>query len=80
MEELCADLFESAMDPVRRVLTDYYGPAYNATLHEKIGTEDAMTVLMVGGSSYIPKVKEMLEGLFPKGTRVSPPCQNPFAV
>lgn len=69
MEVWCSDLFESAMIPVAQVLHDAYSFKYVDSL-AKLGSDDALTVLMVGGSSYIPKVKTMLSNLFPSGTKI----------
>jgi molecular chaperone DnaK (HSP70) len=70
LEVWCHDLFEWAMVPVKDVLQDAYSFNYLPTLSSKLGSNDELTVLMCGGSSYIPKVKEMLSKLFPTGTNI----------
>ncbi|KAF9127350.1 70-kilodalton heat shock protein [Mortierella sp. 14UC] len=52
-EELNQDLFESALEPVRKVLRD-------AKLHKDAVDE----IVLVGGSSRIPKVQQLLSGFF----------------
>ncbi|KAL4448440.1 hypothetical protein ABPG75_005659 [Micractinium tetrahymenae] len=52
-EELCSDLFEKCMDPVQRVLKD-----------AKIGKKEVHDVVLVGGSTRIPKVQQMLQAFF----------------
>ena len=52
-EELNMDLFRSTLVPVRNVLKD-------ATLTK----EDIAEVLLVGGSTRIPKVRQILKGFF----------------
>jgi heat shock protein 1/8 len=52
-EELCADLFRGTMDPVDRVLRDSKIPKSN--IHE---------IVLVGGSTRIPKVQQLLQDFF----------------
>ena len=52
-EELCADLFRSCMDPVERALQD-----------AKLSKGDIHEVVLVGGSSRIPKVQKLLSDFF----------------
>ncbi|CAJ0934680.1 unnamed protein product, partial [Mesorhabditis belari] len=52
-EELCADLFRSTMDPVEKALRD--AKMDKSSIHE---------IVLVGGSSRIPKVQEMLSDFF----------------
>jgi len=52
-EELCMDLFRKCMDPVERALKD--AKADKASVHE---------VVLVGGSTRIPKVQAMLQDFF----------------
>ena len=52
-EELCADLFRGCIDPVERVLRD-----------AKIDKKDVHDVVLVGGSTRIPKVQKLLSDFF----------------
>jgi len=52
-DELCVDLFKSTMEPVRKALTD--------SKLEKGKIDD---VVLVGGSTRIPKVKKLLKEFF----------------
>lgn len=52
-EELCSDLFRAAMDPVDRVLLD-----------AKVTKAEVTDVVLVGGSTRIPKVQKMLQDHF----------------
>lgn len=52
-ETLCADYFKNCLDPVRKVLED-------SGLEKKEINE----VVLVGGSSRIPKVQELISGFF----------------
>ncbi len=52
-EELCADLFSRCMDPVERCLRD-----------AKVDKHGVHEVVLVGGSTRIPKVQSMLSDLF----------------
>lgn len=52
-EDLCSDLFRSAMEPVEKVLRD-----------AKKGKNDIDEVVLVGGSTRIPKIQEMLSNWF----------------
>ena len=52
-EELCMDLFRKTMDPVEQVLKD-----------AKIDKSMVNEVVLVGGSSRIPKVKQLLSDFF----------------
>jgi len=52
-EELCADLFRDALEPVDRVLSD-----------AKVSKSDVHEIVLVGGSTRIPKVQKMLSDYF----------------
>ena len=52
-EELCADLFRSTLDPVERALHD-----------AKMDKSQIDDVVLVGGSSRIPKVQQLLSNFF----------------
>lgn len=52
-EELCADLFRGTLDPVDRVLRD-----------SKIPKHSVHDVVLVGGSTRIPKVQDLLKDFF----------------
>merc|ERR1719164_110181 len=52
-EELCMDLFRKSMDPVEKVLRD-----------SKIAKNRVHDVVLVGGSTRIPKVQTMLQEFF----------------
>lgn len=52
-EELCSDLFRSCLDPVDKALRD-----------AKLGKGDIHEVVLVGGSTRIPKVQKLLEEYF----------------
>src|SRR4051794_4389293 len=52
-EELCQDLFRSTMEPVERVLRD--AKIDKSTVHE---------IVLVGGSTRIPKVQKMVSDFF----------------
>lgn len=52
-EDLCSDLFRSAMEPVEKVLRD-----------AKKGKNDIDEVVLVGGSTRIPKIQELLSSWF----------------
>lgn len=52
-EELCSDLFHSAMEPVNQVLRD-----------AKMSKSDIDEIVMVGGSTRIPKIQKMLTDYF----------------
>ncbi|PSC70405.1 heat shock 70 kDa isoform A [Micractinium conductrix] len=52
-EELCGDLFEKCMEPVKRVLKD-----------AKMDKGDVHDVVLVGGSTRIPKVQQLLQTFF----------------
>jgi len=52
-EELCQDLFRACLDPVEKVLKD--GKLSKGQVHD---------VVLVGGSTRIPKVQELLSGFF----------------
>jgi L1 cell adhesion molecule like protein len=54
-EELCADLFECSLTLVHSVLKD-----------AKVLADKVEEVVLVGGSTRIPKVREMLQGFFNK--------------
>src|SRR5690606_18813854 len=52
-EELCGDLFRSTLDPVERALKD-----------AKLGKSDISEVVLVGGSTRIPKIQKLLSDYF----------------
>jgi len=52
-EELCGDLFRSCMGPVEKVMTD--GKLDKSSVHE---------VVLVGGSTRIPKVQQLVSDFF----------------
>ncbi|CDH54454.1 heat shock protein hss1 [Lichtheimia corymbifera JMRC:FSU:9682] len=52
-EELCNDLFRQTLGPVERVLKD-----------AKIDKDDVGDIVLVGGSTRIPKIQKMVAGLF----------------
>ncbi len=52
-EELCADLFRGTIDPVDRVLRD-----------SKISKGEVHEIVLVGGSTRIPKVQQLLQDFF----------------
>ncbi len=49
-EELCHDLFESTLEPVRKAMKD-----------AKLSKKDIDKVILVGGSTRIPKVQELIK-------------------
>ncbi|KAJ2769014.1 Hsp70 chaperone [Coemansia nantahalensis] len=52
-EELCADLFRSTIEPVSKVLAD-----------SKTGKADVSEIVLVGGSTRIPKVQKLISEFF----------------
>uniref|UniRef100_A0A1I7SRH2 Heat shock protein 70 n=2 Tax=Bursaphelenchus xylophilus TaxID=6326 RepID=A0A1I7SRH2_BURXY len=52
-EELCADLFRSTLEPVEQALRD-----------AKLGKSDIHEVVLVGGSTRIPKIQKLLKDFF----------------
>lgn len=58
-EELNIDLFRKTLKPVEQVLKD-----------SKVGKDEIDDIVLVGGSTRIPKVQELLEGYF-KGKKAS---------
>ena len=52
-ESLCSDLFRNVLKPVEQVLID-----------SKMSKSEIDEVILVGGSTRIPKVQELLEGFF----------------
>ena len=52
-EEMCADIFRRTMDPVEKVLLD-----------AKLSKNDVHEVILVGGSTRIPKIQKMLSDFF----------------
>jgi len=52
-EQLCADLFRGTLDPVKKVLSD-----------SKLDKGQIHDVVLVGGSTRIPKIQEMLKEFF----------------
>ncbi|XP_055343825.1 uncharacterized protein LOC129591953 [Paramacrobiotus metropolitanus] len=54
LEDICSDLFEKTLEPVREALK-----------MAKMTQKDIAHVILIGGSSYIPKVRELLTAYFP---------------
>ena len=52
-EELCIDLFRSCLEPVEKALTD-----------AKLGKSQIHEVVLVGGSTRIPRIQKMLQDFF----------------
>ncbi|CAF4320762.1 unnamed protein product, partial [Adineta steineri] len=52
-EELCSDLFRSTLEPVEKALRD--AKMDKASIHE---------IVLVGGSTHIPKIQKLLQDLF----------------
>lgn len=52
-EDLCVDLFRKAIEPVEKVLLD-----------AKIGKTEVNEIVLVGGSSRIPKIRQLLTDFF----------------
>lgn len=52
-EEMCSDIFKRTMDPVEKVLMD-----------AKVSKGDVHEVILVGGSTRIPKIQKMLSDFF----------------
>jgi len=52
-EELCADLFRGTLDPVEKALTD-----------AKLDKSKIQEIILVGGSTRIPKVQKLLQDFF----------------
>jgi len=52
-ESLCADIFQKTIDPVQQVLSD-----------AKVSKSEVDEIVLVGGSTRIPKVKELLSKFF----------------
>lgn len=52
-EELCGDLFRSTLEPVEKVLRD-----------SKIDKNDVNEIVLVGGSTRIPKVQKLVSDFF----------------
>lgn len=52
-EELCADLFRQTLEPVDRVLSD-----------AKVSKKDVDEIVLVGGSTRIPKIQSLLSNYF----------------
>jgi len=63
-EELCMDYFKGSMIPVEKVLKD-----------SKINKKDVTEVVLVGGSTRIPKVQEMISEFF-DGKKIMPKYQS----
>lgn len=55
LEELCSEFFERCIIPVKKALKD-----------AKLNPSDISDVVLVGGSTRIPKVQELLNELFPQ--------------
>ncbi|OWA52768.1 Heat shock 70 kDa protein [Hypsibius exemplaris] len=54
MEEVCADLFTGLLEPIQQAL-----------LGAEMTREDITHVVLVGGSSRIPRVRDIVQGFFP---------------
>ena len=52
-EDLCSDLFRGCLDPVEKVISD-----------AKMGKSEIDEIVLVGGSTRIPKVQELLSNFF----------------
>lgn len=52
-EEICADIFQRTMEPVEKVLRD-----------AKLGKSDIHEVILVGGSTRIPRIQKLLSDYF----------------
>jgi heat shock protein 1/8 len=52
-DNICSDIFQKTLDPVEKVLKD-----------AKLGKSDVDEVVLVGGSTRIPKVQELLTNFF----------------
>ena len=52
-EELNSDLFRKTLEPVEKALKD-----------SKLSKSDIHDIVLVGGSTRVPKVKQMLAGFF----------------
>ncbi len=52
-EDLCADYFRGTLTPVEKVLTD-----------SKLSKADVHEVVLVGGSTRIPKVQQLIKDFF----------------
>lgn len=52
-EQLCSDLFNATLDPVKRVMSD-----------SKLSKDEIAEVVLVGGSTRIPKVTQLLRDFF----------------
>ncbi|XP_055526392.1 heat shock protein 70 A2-like [Wyeomyia smithii] len=52
-EELCSDLFKSTLEPVKQALSD-----------AKMSKKSIHDVVLVGGSTRIPKIRSLLQSLF----------------
>jgi len=52
-EEMCSDIFNKTMDPVEKVLRD-----------AKVSKSDIQEIILVGGSTRIPKIQKMLSEYF----------------
>ena len=54
-EQLCANIFKKALDPVKKVLND-----------SGISKENINDIILIGGSTRIPKIQELLKDFFGK--------------
>ncbi len=55
LESLCSDIFKRLLEPCKRALSD-----------AKVSTQDISEVILVGGSTRIPKVQELVKEFFGK--------------
>ena len=53
-EELCNNLFDKSLEPIQKALKD-----------AKLTTKDINDVVLIGGSTRIPRIQELLNELFP---------------
>ncbi|CAO4367422.1 unnamed protein product [Caenorhabditis nigoni] len=53
-EELCEDLFRSALDPVKKCIRD-----------SRMDKDEIHKIVLIGGSTHIPKIQKLLSDLFP---------------
>jgi len=60
-EELCSDLFKSTLKPVEKCIRDA-GKGKKAD--EQFAKKDVDEVVLVGGSTRIPKIRSLLQGFF----------------
>jgi len=64
-EDLCADLFRGTLEPVEKVLRDAH-----------MSKSEIDEVVMVGGSTRIPKVQDLISQFFNGKKLKKPPCRH----